>query len=491
MTNDLGVEQYLPPTTNPSQATVRYPYLQFTQSTVKISESAGQIILTVALSDEAPEPITVQYTVSGTASATDFSNVPYNLDGVISSGGQLVIPQGAVGGAIVFDITDDELHESDETIVVTLGSPTRAVLGAVSSTTVTIENDEVTPRAIFCDPEAAGFPADCVSNSFVTINEDETQAIRIALYDGESAVASGQNISIPYTISGNATYGSDYAITSGVVTGTTSGVIEIPAGSTYVDLSLNTFDDGFAEIDESFILTLGSGNGYVVGTPSVFTTNIVSTTPPPVVNINVGASTTTIAEDANTNAIVAVEYVGTIDQPLTVPYSVTGTATTGIDHELTSGSIILPAGLNGSNNITFSIKDDFIFEGDETVKVTLGVPNFGTLNVTDTDHTITITENEAPTEISFSVSKQITYEPNNSGGDGSNTTNIANMIVKITAIVSNGVVPYVPVKIPVYLDESAAFMGLGKNATKNVDHELATVAEITIDKGQSAGSVQF
>lgn len=490
--NDLGVEQYVPPTTNPSEVTTRYPYLQFTQSTVKVSEDSGQVILTVALSDAAPAPITVAYSVSGTASASDFVNIPVNSSGgIISSNGQLIIPEGAVGGVIAFNITDDDLHEPDESIVVTLGSPTRAVLGSVSSTTILIENDEVTPRAIFCDPSDGGFPTNCLADSFVTINEDDTQAIRIALYDGVTAVASGQDIDIPYTITGNATYGTDYAITSGSVTGTTSGVITIPAGTTYVDVTLNTYDDGLAEINENFILTLGSGNGYVVGSPAVFTTTIVSATPPPIVNINPGASTTTIAENAAGNASVRVEYTGVIDQPLTVPYSVTGTATTGIDHELTSGSIVLPPGNGGSNDITFPIKDDFIFEGDETVKVTLGIPNFGTLNVVNTDHTITITENEAPTEISFSVSKQITYEPNNAGGDGSNTTNIANMIVKITAIVSNGVVPHVPVKIPVYLDESAAFTALGKNATKNVDHELAPVTEITIAKGQSAGSVQF
>src|SRR3990170_8952418 len=59
--------------------------------------------------------------------------------------------------------------------------------------------------------------------------------------------------------------------------------------------------------------------------------------------------------------------------PVTVPFTVTGTATAPADYTITASPIIIPAG-SLSANITITIVDDTLDELDETVIVTMGVP---------------------------------------------------------------------------------------------------------------------
>jgi uncharacterized repeat protein (TIGR01451 family) len=83
--------------------------------------------------------------------------------------------------------------------------------------------------------------------------------------------------------------------------------------------------------------------------------------------------------------------------PLTVDYTVTGTATVGVDHDLVSGSVLLPSTPLGipsqqTVNVT-SITDDLIVEDNESIIVTItgigGLPVIGgdavTLKITDND----------------------------------------------------------------------------------------------------------
>jgi hypothetical protein len=58
------------------------------------------------------------------------------------------------------------------------------------------------------------------------------------------------------------------------------------------------------------------------------------------------------------------------DYPLSIPYSVGGTAESGVDHNLTDGTITIDSGTEGL--ITFNIFADNVFEGEETIIVELG-----------------------------------------------------------------------------------------------------------------------
>lgn len=104
------------------------------------------------------------------------------------------------------------------------------------------------------------------------------------------------------------------------------------------------------------------------------------------------ASTQTLLESVGTVTVTA-QISATFSSAITVPYTVSGTATGGgVDHTLANGSITIPVGVL-TGDVTFSLIDEALVEPDETVIVTLGAPNYGSLSGV-TQQTVTITNTD-------------------------------------------------------------------------------------------------
>ncbi len=71
--------------------------------------------------------------------------------------------------------------------------------------------------------------------------------------------AATTNLTLRYTLDGDATADTDYTVT-------TPGTIAIPSGATTVTLPVEILNDSVDEEDETLILTLESGTGYTLGT---------------------------------------------------------------------------------------------------------------------------------------------------------------------------------------------------------------------------------
>jgi hypothetical protein len=107
-------------------------------------------------------------------------------------------------------------------------------------------------------------------------------------------------------------------------------------------------------------------------------------------------ATQTVLESAGTAAITA-ELNVISDVNVTVPYTVGGTASNGVDHSLAAGTITIPAG-NLRKSKIFNIFDDNNDEPNETIIVSMGIPtNADTGQITV--HTITITDNDEPPNV--------------------------------------------------------------------------------------------
>ena len=79
--------------------------------------------MTVDLSAASSKDVTVSFTVTGTASG---SGTDYTLDN-----GNITIAAGTTSGTItISNILDDVLDEANETVIVTLSSPSNATLGS-------------------------------------------------------------------------------------------------------------------------------------------------------------------------------------------------------------------------------------------------------------------------------------------------------------------------------------------------------------------------
>jgi subtilase family serine protease len=87
--------------------------------------------------------------------------------------------------------------------------------------------------------------------------------------------------------------------------------------------------------------------------------------------VTITTTTATAPEGDTQSGLFTVSRTGDTTAPMTVFYSVGGTATPGIDYAALSDSVTIPAGASTAP-ISVTATDDGVYEGNETVLVTLG-----------------------------------------------------------------------------------------------------------------------
>ncbi len=354
------------------------PVSTFSVSTSSIAESAGTHEIVVNLSPVPSRNIEVTYTISGGSAdhGTD-----YSISGVNRFGVGLIIVGTSGSANIPVVITDDSDVEGSETVILTLQRGPRNNVGAtLNKHTLTITDDDMpgTPEANFALSKSSASESRAMRNVAVNLSPAPTG-----------------NVTVNYTLSGEAVRGTDYTISgvtgnSGTITVGTSGTADIPVA---------IIDDSMDEAPtEPIILTLASGTGYDVGTDNPkHTLSIVDNDLP---DVTFAASTSSAAESAGTHNI-AVNLSNPELGAITVNYTLSGTAVRGTDYTISgvtsaSGTVLVNGGgIRSSVNIPVVITDDSAAEGNETVILTLGSGTGYDVGSAST-HTLTITDNEPP-----------------------------------------------------------------------------------------------
>src|SRR5205814_2110054 len=151
-----------------------------------VGEADGSIVVSVGLSAASEKTITVQYATSnGTATAS--SDYTAAKIGRASS-------RGETAKTFAVSIANDTTDEDDETVSLTLSSPSNVSLGSPSAATLTIQDND--------DPPTVGVSA----SGFAVGEAGGSGVISVSL-----SAASGKTITIQYaTSNGTATAGSDY-----------------------------------------------------------------------------------------------------------------------------------------------------------------------------------------------------------------------------------------------------------------------------------------
>ncbi len=347
------------------------PSVSFTTASQTITETAGTVSLTVAVTPVASQSVVIPYTIAGTASNPS--------DHTLASG-SLTLASGVAQGTISLPIVNDVADEADETIIVTLGTPTGATLGGTPVHTLTLQSDDA-PSIV------------TVALAAQTVTESATTATINASLNR----ASGYTVSVPYTISGTATSPSDHNLAQGVFV-FTPGQISASISATIVNDTIN-------ESSETLILTLGTPTRATLGALIAHTITITDDDAAPLARF--AAATRTIGENTGIVTLqVDLDRAGS--GAITVPYTVAGTSN-GADHTLVAGSLSITAGqLAGS--VTFQVTDDAVYEGNETLIVTLGTPTGGATLGTPSDQTITVTDNEVMPTLSWSSAASSSLE---------------------------------------------------------------------------------
>ncbi len=357
----LGTNTVHTYTINDDDAT---PTVAFTSTSSNGAESTTSANLQVALTSVSGRDVTVDYTVTGTATG---SGTDYTL-----ADGTLTISAGNSSNNItIASIIGDALDETDETVIVTLSNPSNATLGTNTVHTYTINDDDATPTVFFA------LATDGQSES------EPSQDIQVSL----SAV-SGKTVTVDYAVTGTATAGgTDHTTVGGTITFN-------PGEQDFQQQIVGIVDDLLDEENETIILTLSNPTNATLGGQTTLTYTITDNDAEPTVILSVGSSS--IAEAEGTSSITAtLSAVSGRDVTVTLGYS--GTATNGTDYNNTaSTSITINAGSTSANAaIGLTATQDTDTEGNETIIIDItGVTN-GTENGIQ-KQTVTLLDDDAP-----------------------------------------------------------------------------------------------
>lgn len=227
------------------------PRVNFTLTTSTALENTGAQQLNVLLDRPPAVGVSLNYTVSGTASRPSDHGL---------ANGTITFAIGSTSQAITLPVIEDTMDEFDETVIVTLHTPNNVVLGTMSSRTHTILDNDLEPGVQFLTANAAD-------------NEtDQTYTVTVRLTQ-----ISGKPITVPFTASGTAS-AADYTLSA------TS--VQIPAGQQQRDVTITVIDDITDEDNETVVLTIGTPTNAIATGQTTYTRAINDEDAPAVVQFD-------------------------------------------------------------------------------------------------------------------------------------------------------------------------------------------------------------
>ena len=184
--------------------------------------------------------------------------------------------------------------------------------------------------------------------------------------------------------------------------------LEIDAGETSITHSIRARNDNVDEPDETFSVLLTQSEPEYSFTNRRATCTIQDTDSPPEVEILARNTTGTIEPN---DVVLRLNLSKESEFEISVDVTTAdGTATAGDDYEARSGETISWSGQR-TRDVTISILDDNIYEGDQTFDVEISNPENATLG-TNASRTVTITDDESTPLVSISAPPSSVVEGN-------------------------------------------------------------------------------
>lgn len=322
-----------------------------------IENSVSPLVWTFTRDGDISNSLTVNYAVGGTAAL----NYDYTTSAFNSSTGNVVIAQGSNTATVSVLPKTDGLTEGNETVSLQLLSSNAYITGTMTPVTGTIvDYVAVKPRI-------------SLTVSPTTVTESSRTGINWTI---SRSPVTAESVTVNFAVSGTATFGVDYI--SNQITGAGTNSITIPAGSASVIVNVKPIVDTLFEATETVRLALLPSSNYTTASVLPVTASITNTyVPLPAVKITVSPSL--ITENGTRNLVFTVGRTGQNSLPLTVNYSVSGTAVSGVDYTGVAagrGNITIPQNQN-SVSITVVPIDDRVRENRESITVSLSTgPNY-------------------------------------------------------------------------------------------------------------------
>ncbi len=350
------VQPTVQPTATPTPAPAT-PSVSLSVSLPSLEEADSSTVLTVALSEESTQDVTVALSFGGTATAgSDYSG----------QAAQVTIPAGSLAANLTLTAQNDSLVEGNETILIAIDSATGAEVGSPDSVEVVINDDDEA-----ADPEVN------LSTSTGFILESGASATITASLDA----ALDNDVIVTLITSGDATLDSDYTLAETTLT--------IPAGSLGAQTTVTAIDDDADENNETISIGIDSVVGATAGNIDSVSVQITDNDGTPTLSLS--GDTGTIAENGGV-ATVSANLSSPATADVTIALALGGAATAGTDYSASTQSLTIPAGQT-SASMTLTATDDTSFEADELILVgidsatgaTLGAPRTLLVRIADDD----------------------------------------------------------------------------------------------------------
>ncbi|MFM6917874.1 MAG: Calx-beta domain-containing protein, partial [Dolichospermum sp.] len=272
------------------------PSITLAVSPASVTEDGtANLIYTFTRTGATTNALTVNYSIAGTADATDYTGA------TPGTGKTITFAAGSATATLTIDPTADTTIEANETVALTLATGTGYAIGTATAVTGTITNDDL--------------PSITLAVSPASVTEDGTGNL---VYTFSRTGATTSALTVNYSIAGTAD-ATDY-------TGATPGTgktITFAIGSSTATLTIDPTADTTIEPNETVALTLATGTGYTIGTTTAVTGTITNDDLP---SITLAVAPASVTEDGTGNLVYTFSRTGATTSALTVNYSIAGTA---------------------------------------------------------------------------------------------------------------------------------------------------------------------
>jgi|GEM_PF-2167310 len=300
-------------------STILRPTVSVTASKSKASETkpttSGKGTYTFTRTGSTTDPLTIDFTLSGTAADGDYVTMPTSV----------TIPAGKKSVTLDLIPIDNGIADGTRTVILTLASSDNyTITPAKSNATITIADNS---------------PTLSITAKKLTVARTAQTSFTLKRAGGNNAGA----LTVTYTLSGTASNGTDYTSLSGSVTflpGKSSATINL------IPLNNNIFKD-----PQTVTITIDSSSAYYLGSaPSSATITILANAPQIAITTTKNASE--IKPTGSGKGTFTLTRTGPTNEPLTITYTVSGSATPDSNYPALSGSATFP---KGKKSITITI----------------------------------------------------------------------------------------------------------------------------------------
>ena len=425
------------------------------------SGATATLTFTVRLTPESGNTVTVAYADAGTGTATSGDTDYATLDG-----GTLTFAPSETMKTVAVTVRGDDLDEPDETVVVRLSSPSNATLTGGATTldgTGTINDNDATPTVSVADATAVS------EGDVAAPDPPNNMTFTVTL-----SAASGRTVTVPYTLSGTATAGTDY-------TEPNSRSVTIAAGRTGADIEIPVAGDEVDEENETITVTLGTPTNATVSTAEGAGAASGTITDDDTRGVSVTPTALTVAEADNTGTAAVMENQETYKVVLTS--QPTGAVTVNLKSGDESVARVAPA------TLTFTASD---WSVAQTVTVTGQadvIDNANDRRTTNISHTVSAAGTDYASQTPESVAVTVTDDDAAPSGitltanPDSVTENGGAKTITVTAAV-NGTTRYAQ-------GRTVSVSIGGGTATSDTDYAAVESFDITIGAGEDDASNTF